>query len=155
MPWELEKILPHEIAREGMKELQLFQRLEDLAARTRGSDFSRVSAMELAWYMRNQLLRDADWAGMAHSLEIRVPFVDVELYRRVWTMRVAGIKPDKGMMAETPQNALPPAVRNKAKTGFGIPVREWLMQSEDGAKLNDHGLRGWAQLVHAKKWGQW
>jgi len=29
--------------------------------------------------MRNQLLRDADWAGMAHSLEIRVPLVDVEL----------------------------------------------------------------------------
>ena len=29
--------------------------------------------------MRNQLLRDADWAGMAHSLEIRVPLVDFTL----------------------------------------------------------------------------
>ena len=27
--------------------------------------------------MRNQLLRDADWAGMAHSLEIRTPLVDI------------------------------------------------------------------------------
>jgi len=31
--------------------------------------------------MRNQLLRDADWAGMAHSVEILVPLVDIELLR--------------------------------------------------------------------------
>ena len=39
--------------------------------------------MESALYMRNQLLRDSDWAGMAHSLEIRVPMVDTELLRRL------------------------------------------------------------------------
>ena len=31
--------------------------------------------------MRNQLLRDADWAGMAHGVEIRVPLVDVTLLK--------------------------------------------------------------------------
>ena len=36
-------------------------------------DWLAVSALEMSCYMRNQLLRDADWAGMAHSLEIRVP----------------------------------------------------------------------------------
>ena len=39
-------------------------------------DFDRVAALETSLYMRNQLLRDADWAGMAHSIEIRVPYVD-------------------------------------------------------------------------------
>ena len=33
--------------------------------------------------MRNQLLRDNDWAGMAHSLEIRTPLVDFELLKTV------------------------------------------------------------------------
>jgi asparagine synthase (glutamine-hydrolysing) len=33
--------------------------------------------------MRNQLLRDADWAGMAHGIEIRVPLVDLTLLRAI------------------------------------------------------------------------
>ena len=45
------------------------------------SDRLRMSALEINWYMRNQLLRDSDWAGMAHSLEIRVPLVDLNLLR--------------------------------------------------------------------------
>jgi len=40
-------------------------------------DFLKVSALEMVWYMRDQLLRVADWAGMPHSLEIRVPRVDI------------------------------------------------------------------------------
>jgi asparagine synthase (glutamine-hydrolysing) len=37
--------------------------------------------MESSLYMRNQLLRDTDWASMAHSLEVRVPLVDSKLLR--------------------------------------------------------------------------
>lgn len=33
--------------------------------------------LESSHYLRNQLLRDADWAGMGHSIEIRVPLVDI------------------------------------------------------------------------------
>lgn len=40
-------------------------------------------ALEMTWYMRNMLLRDSDWASMAHSLEIRVPLVDVVFLQRV------------------------------------------------------------------------
>jgi asparagine synthase (glutamine-hydrolysing) len=35
--------------------------------------------LETIHYLRNQLLRDADWAGMAHSVEIRTPFCDTFL----------------------------------------------------------------------------
>ena len=35
--------------------------------------------LESSLYMRNQLLRDTDWASMAHSLEVRVPLVDSKL----------------------------------------------------------------------------
>ena len=38
-----------------------------------------MCALESANYLRNQLLRDADWAGMAHSVEIRCPLVDYAL----------------------------------------------------------------------------
>ena len=42
-------------------------------------DFSRVAVLESMFYLRNQLLRDADWAGLAHSLEIRTPLVDRQI----------------------------------------------------------------------------
>lgn len=49
--------------------------------------------------MRNQLLRDADWAGMAHSLEIRVPFVDLELLRQVVPIVGSADAPDRRDLA--------------------------------------------------------
>ena len=37
-----------------------------------------TSLLEIKIYMKNQLLKDADWAGMSNSVEIRVPFVDYD-----------------------------------------------------------------------------
>jgi asparagine synthase (glutamine-hydrolysing) len=48
--------------------------------------------------MRNQLLCDADWAGMAHSLEIRVPLVDFTLLRALAPV-IRLLKPDAGKTA--------------------------------------------------------
>lgn len=39
----------------------------------------RVSALCLRGYSNNQLLRDIDAVSMAHSLEVRVPYLDVPL----------------------------------------------------------------------------
>ena len=33
------------------------------------------------FYMKNQLLRDSDWASMFHGIELRTPFVDAYLLR--------------------------------------------------------------------------
>jgi asparagine synthase (glutamine-hydrolysing) len=80
MPWELDEIMGSERARAGLDALQPLLRLERTLSGLKG-ERPIVAALELEWYMRCQLLRDADWAGMAHSLEVRVPFVDVELLR--------------------------------------------------------------------------
>src|SRR6185369_13190272 len=81
MPWELPRLMDPDMARAGWRDLQTMARLEETSAGIGGSagDRMSVSALEMCWYMRNQLLADADWAGMAHSLEIRVPFADVRL----------------------------------------------------------------------------
>jgi asparagine synthase (glutamine-hydrolysing) len=94
----------------------------------------------MTWYMRNQLLRDSDWAGMAHSVEIRVPLVDLDLLRTV--VPLAGSFSGKHEMARTPASALPDAILDRPKTGFSIPVREWLTRTEGDS--NERGLRSWA-----------
>jgi asparagine synthase (glutamine-hydrolysing) len=90
---------------------------------------------------------------MAHSLEIRVPFVDVDLFDAVLALHRAGEPPGKRDMAATPAKALPRPVLERKKSGFGIPVRQWLL-GDHGADASDRGLRGWAKLLYAAKAGR-
>ncbi len=116
-----------------------------------GRGFSRaewrfvVSALEINWYLRNQLLRDADWAGMAHSLEIRTPFVDVYFIERVAGIIASYPGITKREIVERAAPQLPAAVLGRSKTGFAVPVQEWSMRSErDTAR----GIREWANEVY-------
>ena len=177
MPWELPRFLDPDMVRAGWQELQPLARLE---ATVQGLTNPRlkVSCLESCWYLRNQLLRDSDWAGMAHSLEIRTPLVDVRLLRRLSPLLAGATPPAKHDLALAPRSALPSAVLNRPKTGFSIPVREWLLAGlqdlgpQDGEipRLREsgtaglagfgrrdgcgtrwpefRGLRGWARVVY-------
>jgi asparagine synthase (glutamine-hydrolysing) len=107
----------------------------------------RVSALEATWYMRNQLLRDTDWASMSHSVEVRVPLVDWTLWQQVVPLLLAGAELGKASLARAPRPPLPAAVERRAKTGFVIPVRQWLVD-EFGDRYDERGLRGWARYVY-------
>jgi asparagine synthase (glutamine-hydrolysing) len=133
LPHELSRVLDPDLARDGMRRLRP---LHCLAASLRpdpGSDTARVCALESSHYMRNQLLRDADWAGMAHSLEIRVPLVDAALLRALATA-IPGLSPGAGkaLLARAPSRPLPDEVIRRAKTGFGVPTGAWMNAALDG-----------------------
>jgi asparagine synthase (glutamine-hydrolysing) len=131
-----------DMARDGLRTLDLMARMETDVAGISGAR-DKVSALELGWYMQNQLLRDADWSGMAHSLEIRTPLVDATLFAAV-----GGIGASKRQMAETPNKRLPDAILDRAKTGFYVPIREWLSGEGGVAHAGERGLRGWAQFLY-------
>jgi asparagine synthase (glutamine-hydrolysing) len=143
MPWELPKLMDGDMVKAGWQELQTLLRLDET---TTGIDSNhlKVSALELTWYMRNQLLRDSDWAGMAHSLEIRVPLLDINLFRSL--LHISTKLPTKQDMAHAPNKPLPAPILDRAKTGFSVPVREWLLQGNDNNK--ERGLRAWAKQIH-------
>ena len=147
MPWELPELLDGEMVRQGWEELKTMTCLEQT---TQGTDNAhlKVTALETAWYMRSRLLRDADWASMAHSLEIRVPLVDVELFRSVTPLFNSTSAPTKRDMAQAPKLFLPDQILQRGKTGFSVPVREWMLEGRNGLD-KDRGLRGWAKLVCA------
>lgn len=146
MPWELGDILDPVAVHVGLERLQT---LPHIAESIRGlrSDFSRVAAVELSWYMRNQLLRDADWAGMAHSVEVRVPLVDVELFRALAPWMVSGSAPTKSDAMAAVAIAFREEVLRRPKTGFAVPVREWISREEPKGRPSERGLRGWARTV--------
>jgi asparagine synthase (glutamine-hydrolysing) len=147
MPWELPELIGPEMAREGLGELQTLRRLEESICDI-GTDRLKITALQMEWYMRNQLLRDTDWASMAHSLEVRVPLVDLEVLRTVTQLCGQGFFPSKKDMASSPQIPLPDAVLQRGKTGFSVPVREWMLDSGMPDRQN-RGLRGWARQIYA------
>ena len=103
--------------------------------------------MESTQYLRNQLLRDTDWASMAHGLEVRTPLVDAALLHAL--APDAACRPDrvsKARLAASPLVALPDAVLNRPKTGFTVPVRDWL--AVGSSDRPERGLRGWARDVY-------
>jgi asparagine synthase (glutamine-hydrolysing) len=148
MPWELPEVMDPDLARAGWQELQTLARLKETIPRIRG-DFLKVSALEMIWYMRNQLLRVADWAGMAHSLEIRVPLVDITLLRKIGPLLASNHRPGKLDMAATLDKPLPDEVLKRTKSGFLVPVNRWLDAAPSLNRFKcDHNWRSWAQTVY-------
>lgn len=145
MPWELPSVLDADLAREGWKALASLACLEESIVGLK-THRQRVSALESSWYMRNQLLRDADWAGMAHSLEIRVPLVDGELTRRLAPALESGSPPGKIEMSRAADADIAESVLARPKTGFVPPVQEWV--AEEGKRFAEPAHRGWARRVY-------
>jgi len=93
----------------------------------------RISFMESNYYMKGQLLKDADMMGMWHGVEIRVPFLDSELLTNLKT-----IKPNLLFMQKVPKqllmnafkNDLPAEIYERKKMGFLLPFANW-MKSPD------------------------
>lgn len=149
MPWELKHVLDADLVKTGLEELAPLSELENLCAPI-AEPARKIAALEMTWYMRNQLLRDSDWAGMAHSLEIRVPLVDAVLFRRLAPQLLRAGGPTKQTMARSPSIPLPASVLNRPKTGFAIPIHDWLQADQPDVKTThlNRGLRGWAQRVY-------
>ena len=149
MPWELPRMLDPDLVREGWAALGTLNRLEETVSGIDSPEL-KVGALECAWYLRNQLLRDADWAGMAHSLEIRVPLVDLALFRRLLPLRAGAAPLGKLAMAQTPRSPLPDEVLSRRKSGFSIPVDRWLTREDTANRPQEPGMRGWAKLLMAE-----
>lgn len=147
LPWELPQILDPEVVKEGWEEIAQQARLRECTDDLHHAH-EKIASLEMTFYMRNQLLRDSDWAGMAHSLEIRVPFVDATLLREISPLIVGSAPLQKLQMTRVLRDPLPASILNRPKTGFTPPIRDWIMKDElVDPTNNERGLRGWAKFV--------
>lgn len=89
-------------------------------------------------YLPEDILTKVDRASMAASLECRAPFLSPELYRFAWSLPLS-FKTRRGtgklVLRNLLQRWLPPALWERPKTGFGVPIETWLRGP----------LRAWAE----------
>jgi len=92
------------------------------------SPLSRVSWAEMNTYMQNVLLRDADQMSMAHSLEVRVPFLDHHLIEFVMGLNDEVKYPTspKELLVDSFSELLPREIVDRKKMGFVFPWEKWL-----------------------------
>jgi asparagine synthase (glutamine-hydrolysing) len=148
LPFELSAQLDPELVRDGLRRLQPVRRLARSLEPDPGSAFGRVSTLESTNYLKNQLLRDTDWTGMAHSLEVRTPLVDIELLKTLGPL-LANLPVGEGKraLAAAPSMPLPQKVVDRAKSGFGVPLGDWLYP-ENARRLGKGAVsRLWAHDI--------
>src|SRR5204863_6117079 len=86
---------------------------------------------------------------------IRVPFVDLDLLRKLAPMLAQPHPLTKRDVVDSLSSKLPTPILNRPKTGFSIPVREWLLEESlkekvESRNAGDRGLRGWAKEVYRR-----
>ena len=100
---------------------------------------ARMQHLDLFTWMRGDILVKADKINMAHSLELRVPFLDKEVFAVAETiphdLKIAN-GTTKYALRKAMEKIVPPHVLHRKKLGFPVPMRHWLAGDE---------LYGWAE----------
>jgi asparagine synthase (glutamine-hydrolysing) len=94
-------------------------------------EVTTMQYVDLYTWLRGDILVKADRMSMAHSLELRVPFLDKEVFEVAATVPVDLKLPPKTIetkyaMRRALEGVVPPAIVNRKKLGFPTPTRVWL-----------------------------
>lgn len=99
------------------------------------NDVERTIAFYIRTYLQDDILTKVDRASMLHSLEVRAPFLDidlVDLLRRLPTdMKLRG-GTTKWILRKAAAKLLPSSILTRRKQGFALPVGGWLAQGKLG-----------------------
>jgi len=143
-PEELPALMGAELAQEALRDFDPVDWVQAMTGPLATDPMLAVGQIESMCYLRNQLLRDSDWASMDHSVELRTPLVDATLLNALQSALPAfsGF-PNKNLLANSPSSALPHDIVHRPKTGFGIPVNRWLEE----AGRSTQGQMGWMRRI--------
>jgi asparagine synthase (glutamine-hydrolysing) len=105
-------------------------------------DVTAMQYVDLHTWLRGDILVKADRMSMAHSLELRVPYLDREVFDVAATIPRELKLPRRGRatkyaLRRALETVVPPAIVNRTKLGFPTPTRVWLAGE----------MYGWAQDI--------
>ncbi|MBP1950333.1 asparagine synthase (glutamine-hydrolyzing) [Virgibacillus litoralis] len=113
---------------------KLYDRVHDIPL------VDQMQYVDIHTWMRGDILLKADKMTMANSLELRVPFLDKEVYRVASEIPVAmkiANGTTKNILREAFRGIIPDHVIDRKKLGFPVPIRHWLKNE----------LNGWARKL--------
>ena len=104
------------------------------------NDIAKMQYIDINFWLQGDILLKADKMSMAHSLESRVPFLDINVFNYTKNMPVdyrCNKEATKRAFRIAAKRHLPEATANKKKLGFPVPVRVWLKEEKYYNKVLD------------------
>ena len=95
------------------------------------SPWSALSELEMQVFLGWRTLRDTDVMSMAHSLEVRVPFIDHHVVEFVFGLAPGWEKRwghPKRLLEASLRDVIPPEVSARRKQGFALPMAKWMKE---------------------------
>lgn len=99
-----------------------------------------MQSLDLKYWLPGDILQKADKMSMAHSLELRVPFLDREVFslaRRIPSRMRTRHYTTKYVLRKAIAAYLPGRVSHKKKLGFPIPIRNWIKEDDWYGRLQE------------------
>ncbi len=100
---------------------------------------SRMQYIDMHFWMPGDILMKADKMTMAHSLELRVPFLDKELFevvRKIPAKYRVAEGTTKMIFRKAMEGIVPETILHRKKLGFPVPLKEWLYGERAGQLLD-------------------
>jgi asparagine synthase (glutamine-hydrolysing) len=99
----------------------------------KSDDITKMQLVDINMWLAGDILQKADRMTMAHSLSVRSPFLDIEVFRTASQIqtdyRVNRVE-TKYAFRLVAKQLLPDNVADKKKLGFPVPLREWLREDK-------------------------
>lgn len=95
------------------------------------SDIAKMQYIDMNFWLQGDILLKADKMSMAHSLEARVPYLDVKVFDYIKNLPISyrvNNKATKRAFRIAARRHLPEFTANKKKLGFPVPIRVWLKE---------------------------
>ena len=123
-----------QILKKGRQAMEPSEVLEHVYDRIRDlPDSEQMQSLDLMYWLPGDILQKADKMSMAHSLELRVPYLDRDVFqvaRRIpHTVKTKNYT-TKYVLRKAAETYLPKEVSQKKKLGFPIPIRNWIKEDE-------------------------
>ncbi|GGH75065.1 asparagine synthase (glutamine-hydrolyzing) [Pullulanibacillus pueri] len=130
----------------------------DIYARAnRYTDVETMQYVDIHTWLRGDILVKADRMTMAHSLELRVPFLDKEVFAvasKIPSELKTANKTTKYALREAMRGIVPDSILYRKKLGFPVPIRVWLKNElYDWAKnlIRESGTDEWINKSYVYK----
>lgn len=119
---------------------------EDFAKVKDAEEVKQMQYIDLHHFMLNDILQKADKISMAHSLELRVPFLDkkvAELANSIPSKKLINRHDTKYIFRKAANRHLPEDWAKRPKLGFPVPVKTWLREDKYFEKVQDLFSQDW------------
>lgn len=97
------------------------------------NDINKMQAIDIHFWLVKDILLKGDKMAMAHSLEGRVPFTDIEVFKVARTLPYSAKitkENTKVALRDAAKEVIPNEAYKKKKLGFPVPLREWMKEDD-------------------------